>query len=152
MPGIKQSALQRPADKTLPAWLSAARLPGKVQGAGDHRGTGCVESILCGEPREDAAVSGQAKPLPRRCWGEESGRDWRGSLPEEGKPVGADNRVLCSPDESTCPGAGSWPGAPYGGDLPLATAVSSRHRASLARDAATSPERSLGTEPCRMGL
>lgn len=104
-----------------------------------------MESILCGEPWEDAA-----KALPWRCRGEESGRDWRGSLPEEGTPAGADNRVLCSPDESTCPGAGSWPGAPYGGDLPLATAASSRHRASLAGDVATGPERSPGTELCRM--
>lgn len=96
-------------------------------------------------------MCGQAKPFPWQCWGEESGGGWRGSLPGEGNPAGADNRVLCSPDESTCPSVGSRPGAPYGGDLPLAAAVPSRHGASLAGDAAPGTERSPGAEPCRMG-
>lgn len=96
-------------------------------------------------------MCGRAKPFPWQCWGEESGRGWRGSLPGEGNPAGADNRVLCSPDESTCPSVGSRPGAPYGGDLPLAAAVPSRHGASLAGDAAPGTERSPGAEPCRMG-
>lgn len=52
---------------------------------------------------------------------------------------------------STCPGAGSWPGAPYGGDLPLVAVVSSWHRASLPRDVAPGTEGTLGAELCRMG-
>jgi len=74
-----------------------------------------------------------------------------GPFPGEGSPTGADSGVLCGPDKSTCPGAGSRPGAPYGGDLPLAAAVPSGHGASLAGDVAPSVERGLGAEPCGMG-
>lgn len=126
MLGIKPSALQRPGDTSHPPGLSAAGLLGRTRGGGDSKGTPAAGGASsAGTQRRMWPCPDRLSHLPGSAGG------WHGPLPGEESPPGPDNRVLCSPDKSTCPGAGSRPGAPYGGELPLAVAVPSRLGASL---------------------